>query len=24
LLAHGGFYADLFQRQRLSEELEAL
>ncbi len=24
LLARGGFYADLFQRQRLAEELEAL
>jgi ABC-type multidrug transport system fused ATPase/permease subunit len=24
LLARGGFYADLFQRQRLTEELEAL
>jgi ATP-binding cassette subfamily B multidrug efflux pump len=24
LLAHAGFYADLFQRQRLTEELEAL
>ncbi len=24
LLARGGFYAELFQRQRLAEELEAL